>query len=86
MRPPARLLCSTLLAICLGATAAGAGERASEAPAAQMKIPVVNYRTENIAGTDIFYREAGPADAPAIVLMYGFPTFSHVSEFDPASG
>jgi len=26
----------------------------------------------------IFYREAGPADAPVIVLLHGFPTSSHM--------
>jgi hypothetical protein len=32
-------------------------------------IPVTHYRTAKIEGTDIFYREAGPADAP-VVLLY----------------
>jgi pimeloyl-ACP methyl ester carboxylesterase len=27
---------------------------------------------------DIFYREAGPRDAPTIVLLHGFPTSSHM--------
>ncbi|GAB3275244.1 alpha/beta fold hydrolase [Kineosporia babensis] len=40
--------------------------------------PVVQYKTENLDGLDIFYREAGPADAPAIVLLHGFPTSSHM--------
>jgi pimeloyl-ACP methyl ester carboxylesterase len=78
MRLPAALLCTTLLALSLGATASVAQERASEATKAQLKIPVVYYRTENIGGTDIFYREAGPADAPTLVLMHGFPTSSHM--------
>ena len=77
MRVPA-LLCSTFLALSLGATASVARERASETSIVQMKVPVVHYRTENIAGTDIFYREAGPADAPTLVLMHGFPTSSHM--------
>ena len=29
-----------------------------------MTIPKVAYRTVNIDGLDIFYREAGPKDAP----------------------
>jgi pimeloyl-ACP methyl ester carboxylesterase len=38
----------------------------------------VAYRTAKIDGLDIFYREAGPRDAPAILLLHGFPTSSHM--------
>jgi pimeloyl-ACP methyl ester carboxylesterase len=38
----------------------------------------VAYRTAKIAGLDIFYREAGPKDAPAVLLLHGFPTSSHM--------
>jgi pimeloyl-ACP methyl ester carboxylesterase len=31
-----------------------------------------------INGTDIFYREAGPANAPVVLLLHGFPTSSHM--------
>jgi pimeloyl-ACP methyl ester carboxylesterase len=31
-----------------------------------------------IDGQDIFYREAGPKDAPAVLLLHGFPTSSHM--------
>src|SRR6201992_3048615 len=78
MRASAALLASTLLAVSFASTAVVAKEQRAEAPAAQMKIPVVHYRTENIDGTDIFYREAGPEGGPAIVLMHGFPTSSHM--------
>src|SRR5262245_29933289 len=40
--------------------------------------PVVHYRTASIEGVNVFYREAGPADAPAIVLLHGFPTSSNM--------
>ncbi|WP_205856219.1 alpha/beta fold hydrolase, partial [Phytoactinopolyspora endophytica] len=36
----------------------------------------VHYRTATVEGHEIFYREAGPADAPAIVLLHGYPTSS----------
>jgi pimeloyl-ACP methyl ester carboxylesterase len=36
------------------------------------------YRSEKIDGQDIFYREAGPKDAPTILLLHGFPTSSHM--------
>ena len=32
----------------------------------------------SIDGHQIFYREAGPADAPTIVLLHGFPSSSHM--------
>ena len=38
----------------------------------------VHYRTVHVAGVDIFYREAGPAEAPTILLLHGFPTSSHM--------
>jgi pimeloyl-ACP methyl ester carboxylesterase len=40
--------------------------------------PVVHYRTASVDGTDVFYREAGPAGAPAVLLLHGFPTSSHM--------
>src|SRR5690349_3593425 len=36
----------------------------------------VRHRTATVDGHEIFYREAGPADAPAIVLLHGYPTSS----------
>jgi pimeloyl-ACP methyl ester carboxylesterase len=36
------------------------------------------HHTIEIDGVEIFYREAGPADAPVIVLLHGFPTSSHM--------
>jgi pimeloyl-ACP methyl ester carboxylesterase len=37
----------------------------------------IHYKTATIGGVKIAYREAGRADAPAIVLLHGFPTSSH---------
>jgi pimeloyl-ACP methyl ester carboxylesterase len=36
----------------------------------------VHYKTIQAGGINIFYREAGPADAPVILLMHGYPTSS----------
>jgi pimeloyl-ACP methyl ester carboxylesterase len=36
------------------------------------------YKTAQIDGLDIFYREAGPKDAPTTLLLHGFPTSSHM--------
>jgi pimeloyl-ACP methyl ester carboxylesterase len=38
----------------------------------------VQYRTVTIDGLDVFYREAGPSDAPVVLLLHGFPTSSHM--------
>ena len=39
---------------------------------------VTHHRTVNVDGLNIFYREAGPADAPVVLLLHGFPTSSHM--------
>ena len=36
------------------------------------------YRTVDVNGLSIFYREAGPKDAPTVLLLHGFPTSSHM--------
>ncbi len=36
------------------------------------------HKTVKVDGLDIFYREAGPEDAPTIVLLHGFPTSSQM--------
>lgn len=36
------------------------------------------HRTIEIDGVEIFYREAGNPDAPAVVLLHGFPSSSHM--------
>ena len=40
--------------------------------------PAVGYRTVNSSGMKIFYREAGEPNAPALLLLHGFPTSSHM--------
>jgi len=37
-----------------------------------------HYRTVAVDGLDIFYREAGPSDAPTLLLLHGFPSSSHM--------
>lgn len=39
--------------------------------------PPVFHRFANVDGVRIFFREAGPIDAPVILLLHGFPSSSH---------
>jgi pimeloyl-ACP methyl ester carboxylesterase len=36
------------------------------------------YRTVDVDGINVFFREAGAADAPALLLLHGFPTSAHM--------
>ncbi len=38
----------------------------------------ISYKTVEIDGLDVFYREAGNPDNPTILLLHGFPTSSHM--------
>lgn len=42
--------------------------------------PPVTYHTIKVDGLDIFYREAGPADGPVILLLHGLPSSSRMYE------
>ncbi len=38
----------------------------------------VSFHSSEAAGIKIFYREAGDPEAPAVLLLHGFPTSSHM--------
>jgi len=38
----------------------------------------IHYRTADVDGLKIFYREAGRANAPALLLLHGFPSAGHM--------
>jgi pimeloyl-ACP methyl ester carboxylesterase len=61
----------TLLAAAMAGTSATADK--------PMKYPTC-YRTVAIDGISIFYREAGPKDAPTILLLHGLPSSSRMFE------
>ena len=44
-----------------------------------MKYPTL-YRTIQIDGLSIFYREAGAKDAPVLLLLHGLPSSSRMFE------
>src|ERR1700723_3400791 len=41
-------------------------------------MPVVHHRYATVAGHRLFFREAGDPDAPALLLLHGFPTSSYM--------
>src|SRR5262249_39352886 len=43
-----------------------------------LSMSTVTYRKVDVDGIGVFYREAGPRDAPAILLLHGFPTAGHM--------
>ena len=78
---------AVLLALAIGSlsligrdapSGAEAGAAEGETRAQDVLIPRVFHRTAQIEGLDIFYREAGPTDAPNVLLLHGFPTSSHM--------
>jgi pimeloyl-ACP methyl ester carboxylesterase len=57
------------------ATAAFAATASAESVSADSR---TKYKIVKVQGLDIFYREAGPKDAPTILLLHGFPTSSRM--------
>ncbi|MEN8131675.1 MAG: alpha/beta fold hydrolase, partial [Pseudomonadota bacterium] len=42
------------------------------------QVQQTRHKTLIVNGVEVFYREAGPSDAPTILLLHGFPTSSHM--------
>jgi pimeloyl-ACP methyl ester carboxylesterase len=51
---------------------------ARAAPPIEAAAIVTHYKTAIVDGVSVFYREAGPADGPVVLLLHGFPTSSHM--------
>jgi pimeloyl-ACP methyl ester carboxylesterase len=70
------------VAACVGVdsgTDATASQDVQSRPAAELQRDTTStYRTVDVNGLKIFYREAGPKDAPAVLLLHGFPSSSHM--------
>jgi pimeloyl-ACP methyl ester carboxylesterase len=71
-----RTLSATLALLMLTPVAQAAP--APAAPQSDAAALVTHYRTATVDGVNIFYREAGPADGPVVLLLHGFPTSSHM--------
>ena len=71
-----RIATAAALALALqGAQAAPAPDKLAGNAAATAS---VSYRTVNVDGVNVFYREAGPKNAPTLLLLHGFPTSSQM--------
>jgi pimeloyl-ACP methyl ester carboxylesterase len=73
----------TILSLAIAAAGLSAAPQTFAAPAPPAAItrqapPTVYYRSATIDGVKMFYREAGPANAPVVLLLHGFPTSSHM--------
>ena len=86
MKPKLHMATAMALAAALmvGIASMPASASASAAEQARAEKQVVSdytrtqYRTIEIDGVQVAYREAGPANAPTILLLHGFPTSSHM--------
>jgi len=75
-----QLLCM-LAASCVLVSSSQLLVRASRGPERREKVQDSTlYRSRNIDGLSIFYREAGPKDAPVLLLLHGFPSSSRMFE------
>ena len=55
----------------LGEMAAGSIGSSGPQPVPSVSVTTTYHRTE-VESVNIFYREAGPKDAPTVVLLHGF--------------
>src|SRR5664279_2600624 len=66
------------LVLALVVVAAVVGAFVAPSTVAAEPSATVRYKTVKVGDLDIFYREAGPKDAPTILLLHGFPTSSQM--------
>ena len=50
----------------------------SKSSASEAPLPRASFHTIEADGVRMFYRESGPADAPVILLLHGYPSSSHM--------
>lgn len=72
---PRLALISATLLLALGAASTVVAE--PKAAGNTMTVPITHYHTTKIDGVDVFYSEAGPSDAPVVLLLHGFPSSSN---------
>jgi predicted alpha/beta-fold hydrolase len=67
-----------IAALSIGLATSPAFLSAQMKDSAMAEPPRVAYHTAQVDGVKLFYREAGPKDAPTVVLLHGFPSSSHM--------
>jgi pimeloyl-ACP methyl ester carboxylesterase len=66
------------LGLALAGPALAHGTLALAAQSADAEAERTRYKNVQVDGVKLFYREAGSPDAPALLLLHGFPTSSHM--------
>ena len=66
---------TTLPAAALILNVAGAPAQPSPSTSA-----TISYHTVSVDGMNVFYRQAGPKNAPTLLLLHGFPSSSRMFE------
>lgn len=81
-QPPTRSRRTILATLAIGPTVAALPSTASANALAVTRkddpVIAVRYRTQQVGNVEVFYREAGPVDAPVLLLLHGFPSASHM--------
>src|SRR5262245_28617835 len=72
------MICKTKYTLALSLFAATAWALALTNSASAQQPVRVSHKTVKVGDLDVFYREAGPKDAPTILLLHGFPTSSQM--------
>ncbi|WP_291694633.1 alpha/beta fold hydrolase [Bradyrhizobium sp.] len=70
-----RLLAASFILGCMSALPASAAQSVAPAISAAQ---TTRYKTVDVKGLNIFYREAGSPSAPTILLLHGFPSSSRM--------
>lgn len=82
MRSASRTLRATAALLLAAAASVAAPAAFAGTPAAPASIrddtASVHHRRINVDGVELFYREAGPRNAPVLLLLHGFPTSSQM--------
>src|SRR3954463_2226512 len=69
---------TTTFKLTLSLLVATAGTLGLAGAASAQQSVEVRHKTVKVGDLDIFYREAGPKDAPTVLLLHGFPTSSQM--------
>src|SRR5262249_50867544 len=54
------------------------GDRRLKQDWREVSMTPVRYGTADVDGFKVFYRQAGPAEAPKLLLLHGFPSAGHM--------